>query len=57
MDKSVLIFKHFKHQIEKNEWIIELEEGENADSIAIGNSWSAVATDQFFLRVYNMSGV
>lgn len=37
--------------------MIELDEEENADCVAIGNDWVAVATDFQFLRVYNISGI
>lgn len=39
------------------EWKSELGEGENAECVAIGNYWCAVATDYHYIRIFSHNGI
>ena len=38
-------------------WSYNLPKGENADSLAIGDNWCAVATDSHYIRFFSIEGV
>ena len=54
---SHLIFKCFDFDNEICEWIIKLNENEIAEAVAIGNNWSAVATDFHYIRIFSHCGI
>ena len=51
---SVIRFKSFYGQISEFEWDKRLLEGENAEAIAIGDHWCAVATSLLNIRVFTL---
>lgn len=53
----MIVFKSFSYEYDNLEWIQSLQEGENAECVAIGNFWCAVATDFHNIRVYSHNGL
>jgi WD40 repeat protein len=54
---STLRFKSFHGNLSEFDWEKRLEEGENAEAVAIGSNWCALATSYLNLRIFNHQGL
>lgn len=45
LNSSSIQFKSFTYSYEACDWVLKLPEGENVETVAIGNDWCAVSTD------------
>jgi len=54
--ESTVVFKNFKFNCEKFEWILHLAGNESAEAVCIGSTWCAVSTDLQLIRIFCFSG-
>ncbi|KAJ3091672.1 hypothetical protein HK102_013860 [Quaeritorhiza haematococci] len=54
---STIHFRPFDTWASKNDWLIQLNPGENAKAVALTSRGAVVATDQRFLRFFSHGGV